>query len=134
MTQTGQHVLVWVAPQFLQSAGMLRILREAGLFSVPESNWDKLLDDTAEAGGFALGGLLVEAHHGAGIWIAPENTQGVQLMIPWQFVRSVVTAQEPEHTKAFGLLNRIAQASGGKSGAAEGTDVTQAPGSDAKRK
>jgi hypothetical protein len=55
-------------------------------------------------------------------------------MIPWQFVRSVVTAQEPEHTKAFGLLNRIAQASGGKSGAAEGTDVTQAPGSDAKRK
>jgi len=124
---------VWVAPQFLQSAGMLRILREAGLLSVPESDWDKFLDDTEEAGGFALGGLLVEAHHGAGIWIAPENTQGVQLMIPWQFVRSVVTAQEPEHTKAFGLLNRIAQASGVKSGSVEAAEAKELrPGNDVK--
>lgn len=125
--------MVWVAPQFLQSAGMLRILREAGLLSVPESDWDKFLDDTEEAGGFALGGLLVEAHHGAGIWIAPENTQGVQLMIPWQFVRSVVTAQEPEHTKAFGLLNRIAQASGVKSGSVEAAEAKELrPGNDVK--
>ena len=103
-----QHVLVWVAPQFLQSSGMLRILKEAEFFSIPEEAWDKFIQSAEEAGGFALGGRLVESNHGAGIWISPLNVHGLELMIPWPFVRSVVTAQDPQSPKMFGLMADLA--------------------------
>jgi hypothetical protein len=54
-------------------------------------------------GGFALGGTLVDVHHGAGIWIAPPGDAGLEIMIPWQFVRSVVTAHEQQSARMFGL-------------------------------
>jgi hypothetical protein len=30
-------------------------------------------------------------------------------MIPWQFVKSVVTAESPQSSKAFGLMSNFAQ-------------------------
>ena len=110
---------MWVAPQFLQSTGMLRILKEAGFFSLPEAEWEKFISAAQEAGGFALGGRLVESNHGAGVWISPLNEHGLELMIPWPFVRSVVTAQDPQSPKMFGLMAELAhepvQASGAPS-------------------
>jgi len=117
-----QHVLVWVAPQFLQSTGMLRILREAEFFSIPEEAWGKFVQEAEEAGGFALGGTLVESNHGAGIWIAPPNVHGLQLMIPWPFVRSVVTAQDPHSPKIFGLMAELAHEPVSSNGATHGPE------------
>jgi hypothetical protein len=54
------------------------------------------------AGGFALGGTLVESNHGAGIWISPPNTPGLEIMIPGHFVRSVVTASEHLRARCLG--------------------------------
>jgi len=108
LTEPRQHVLVWVAPQFLQSAGMLRILKEAEFFSLPEDEWDNFVQAAEEAGGFALGGRLVESNHGAGIWITPLNGPGLELMIPWPYVRSVVTAQDPQSPRVFGLMSELA--------------------------
>jgi len=104
LTELRQHVLVWVAPQFLQSTGMLRILKEAEFLSLPEEDWGKFIQAAEEAGGFALGGMLVESNHGAGIWISPQQGRGLELMIPWPFVRSVITAQDPQSPKMFGLM------------------------------
>jgi hypothetical protein len=49
-----------------------------------------------------------------GIWISPENLAGLELMIPWQFVKSVVTAESPQSSKAFGLMSDFAKLSGKK--------------------
>jgi hypothetical protein len=108
MTQERQHVLVWVAPQFLESGGISRLLREAEFFSLSDEEWEEFVEAAGKAGGFALSGRLVESNHGAGIWISPLNIQGLELMIPWGFVRSVVTAQDAASPKMFGLMNELA--------------------------
>jgi hypothetical protein len=104
MTNDRRHVLVWVAPEFLESAGMLRILEETGLIEpgVPEA----VVAVSAEAaGGCAITGLLVDSHHGAGVWVVPENSPGLELMIPWAFVRGIVTAESPK--KILGLASTL---------------------------
>jgi hypothetical protein len=98
-----REVLVWVAPEFLQSPGIVRILHEAELLPVPENKWDNFVRSAVESGGFALTGRLAEASHGAGIWISPESAPGLEVMIPWMFVRSVATAPELEARRIFGL-------------------------------
>jgi len=98
-----RHILVWVTAEYIQSEGMLHILQEAQAIPGYEDDWEKILDAAENTGGFALGGTLVEMHHGAGIWISPHADEALEIMIPWQFVRSVVTAQEPLSTKMFGL-------------------------------
>ena len=106
MTSDRKHVLVWVSQEFLHSGGMLRILEETGLMEsgVPEA----LLAESAEAaGGCAITGLLVESQHGAGIWIAPEKSPGLELMIPWSFVRALVTAESPKTKQILGLATRV---------------------------
>jgi hypothetical protein len=83
---------------------MLHILQEATEIPGSEGDWEKILESAENSGGFALGGTLVEMHHSAGIWIAPLNDSGLEIMIPWGFVRSVITAQEPlPGSKIFGL-------------------------------
>ena len=106
MTSDRKHVLVWVAQEFLESGGMLRILEETGLLEtgVPEG----VVAVSAEAaGGCAITGLLVESHHGAGVWIAPAKSPGLELMIPWAFVRGIVTAESPK--KILGLTTQVTQ-------------------------
>lgn len=98
-----RHVLVWVAAEFLESEGMLHILHESGAIPYPDQTWEKIVEAAENSGGFALSGRLVESNHGAGIWIAPASGTGIEIMIPWHFVRSVVTASEHLHTKIFGL-------------------------------
>jgi len=100
---TRRQVLVWIAAEFLQSPGMIRILHEAELLPVPEEKWHIFLRSAQESGGFALGGHLAEVNHGAGIWISPESSEGLEVMIPWPFIRSVVTAPAPDARKVFGL-------------------------------
>lgn len=90
-------------PEFLQSPGILRILHEAELLPVAENKWEEFIRSATETGGFALEGRLAEINHGAGIWISPESAQGLELMIPWAFVRSVATAPELEARRFFGL-------------------------------
>ena len=106
MTEQRKHVLVWVSLEFLQSAGMLRILEETGLIEpgVPEA----VVAVSAEAaGGCAITGLLVESHNGAGVWVAPEKSPGLELMIPWGFVRGIVTAESPKSQKILGLASLV---------------------------
>jgi|SRR3954470_6027464 len=98
-----RHVLVWVAAEFLESEGMLHILQETGAIPGSSLSWEKLVEAAENSGGFALGGTLVEMHHGAGIWISPPGEPGIEIMIPWQVVRSVVTAQEQQAARMFGL-------------------------------
>lgn len=98
-----RHILVWVTAEYIQSEGMLHILQEAQALPGHEDDWEKILEASENTGGFALGGMLVEMHHGAGIWFSPHGDEGVEIMIPWQFVRTVVTAQEPLSVKLFGL-------------------------------
>lgn len=102
-TLPSRHVLVWVDAAFLESEGMLHILQESGAISGGEEDWEKLVAAAENSGGFALGGMLVESNHGAGIWISPSNSPGLEIMIPWHFVRSVVTASEHLQTRMFGL-------------------------------
>ena len=109
MTEARRHVLIWVAPEFLRCAGLVRLFIEAGIFSPPEDELDRYISAAEAAGGFALTGMLAEAGHGAGIWISPVDSPGLQLMVPWQFVRSVVTAESPHSSKVFGLMSDIAQ-------------------------
>ena len=106
-----RHVLVWVDAEFLESEGMLHILRECGAISGGEEDWEKLVAAAEDSGGFALGGMLVESNHGAGIWISPPNMAGLEIMIPWRFVRSVVTASEHLQSKIFGLARAGAKLS-----------------------
>lgn len=103
-----RQVLVWIAPEFLQSPGILRILHEAELLAVPENKWTEFIRSAVEAGGFALEGRLAEINHGAGIWISPEGGQDLELMVPWAYVRSVATAPEREARKVFGLARNRA--------------------------
>jgi hypothetical protein len=109
MDEVQRHVLIWVAPEFLNSSGMIRLFTEAGIFSPPEDDLDEYLRAAQAAGGFAMTGKLAEVTHGAGIWISPVNVPGLELMIPWQFVKSVVTAESPQSSKAFGLMSNVAQ-------------------------
>ena len=102
-TLPSRHVLVWVDAEFLESEGMLHILRESGVITGGEQDWEKLVAAAENSGGFAVGGMLVESNHGAGIWISPLEMPGLEIMIPWHFVRSVVTASEHLQGKMFGL-------------------------------
>jgi len=98
-----RHVLVWVAAEFLESEGMLHILHESGAIPGQEQDWEKIVAAAEDSGGFAIGGILVDSNHGAGIWISPSSGPGLEIMIPWHFVRSVVTASEHLQDKIFGL-------------------------------
>ena len=106
-----RHVLVWVDAEFLESEGMLHILQESGAIAGGEQDWEKLVAAAEDSGGFALGGILVESNHGAGIWISPLDMPGLEIMIPWHFVRSVVTASEQLQSRMFGLARASAKPS-----------------------
>lgn len=106
-----RHVLVWVDAEFLESEGMLHVLQESGTITGGEQDWEKLVAAAEDSGGFALGGILVESNHGAGIWISPPDMPGLEIMIPWHFVRSVVTASEQLQNKMFGLARAGAKLS-----------------------
>jgi len=112
MTETRQYVLLWITPEFLRSSGMIRLFIEAGIFVPPEDNMDEYVRSAEAAGGFAMTGKLAEAHHGAGIWISPADIPGLELMVPWSFVKSVVTAESPESSPAFGLMRDLVQSNG----------------------
>ena len=112
MSEPQRHVLIWVAPEFLKSSGMIRLFTEAGIFSPPENDLDGYIRSAEASGGFAMTGKLAEANHGAGVWISPVNVPGLELMIPWQFVKSVVTAESPQSSKAFGLMDKLTQPNG----------------------
>lgn len=109
MSEPRRHVLIWVAPEFLKSSGMIQLFTEASIFVPPQDDLDEYIRSAEAAGGFALTGRLAEANHGAGIWISPVTVPGLELMIPWQLVRSVVTAESMESSKAFGLMSDLAQ-------------------------
>lgn len=112
MSETRRHVLVWVAPEFLKSSGMIQLFTEAGIFFPSNDELEQYIQAAVIAGGFAVSGMLGEANHGAGIWISPVSIPGIEVMIPWQFVRSVVTAESPQPPKAFGLMRDLAEANG----------------------
>ena len=107
-------MLVWVAAEFLESEGMLHILQESGAIPGQEQDWEKLVEAAENSGGFALGGQLVDPYHGAGIWISPLKDTGLEIMIPWHFVRSVVTAEEQHQIKRFGLARESSKQKPGK--------------------
>jgi hypothetical protein len=113
MSEARRYVLIWVAPEFLKSPGMVQLFTEAGIFLPPEEELEEYFRSAEAAGGFAMTGTLAEAGHGAGIWISPVNVPGLELMIPWQFVKSVVTAESPQASKVFGLMSDAAQPKGG---------------------
>ena len=108
MSEPRRHVLIWVAPEFLKSSGMIQLFTEASIFLPPEDDLDAYILSAEEAGGFAMTGRLAEANHGAGIWISPTNVPGLELMVPWQLVKSVVTAESSQSSKAFGLMSDMA--------------------------
>ena len=113
MSEERRHVLIWVAPEFLKSSGMIQLFTEAAIFVPPEGDLAEYIGAAEAAGGFAMTGKLAEANHGAGIWISPANIPGLELMVPWHFVRTVVTAESPQSSKAFGLMSNLAQPNGG---------------------
>ncbi len=104
MSEARRHVLIWAAPEFLKSPGMIQIFKEAGIFLPPVDELEAYFHSAEDAGGFALTGKLVEANHGVGIWICPVDVPGLELMIPWQFVKSVVTAADPPSSKIVAVL------------------------------
>lgn len=105
MTTDRKHVLVWVSEEFLHP-GMLRILQETGLIN-PEISEARMAQSMEAVGGCALTGLLVESQTGAGVWIAPEDTPGLEVMVPWGYVRGLVTAESPKTKQILGLANMI---------------------------
>lgn len=113
MSEERRHVLIWVVPEFLKSPGMVQLFTEADIFVPPEGDLDEYIRAAETAGGFAMTGTLAEEHHGAGIWISPVHTPGLELMVPWQFVKTVVTAESPQTSKAFGLMSDLARTNGG---------------------
>jgi hypothetical protein len=128
MSEMRRHVLLWLAPEFLRSPGMLRLFTEAGIFLPPEDDMDEYMRSAEAAGGFAMTGKLAEANHGAGIWISPEDIPGLELMVPWQFVRSVVTAESPQSSPAFGLMRDLVQSNGaGKKAQKESQELKERP-------
>jgi hypothetical protein len=88
---------------------MIQVFIEAGIVLPPVDQLDEYFHAAEDAGGFALTGRLVEANHGAGIWICPVNVPGLESMVPWQFVKSVVTAGDPPSSKIFGLVTDLAK-------------------------
>ncbi len=106
-TESRRHVLVWVTKEFLESEGMLHILQESGAVPGQEKDWEKIVEACENSGGFALAGKLVDVNHGAGIWISPPGDAGLEIMIPWHSVRSVVTAEEQHEIKIFGLVKEL---------------------------
>src|SRR5580658_8700092 len=108
MSETRRHVLIWVVPEFLKSSGLVQLFTEAGIFLPPAEGLEEYFRSAEAAGGFAMTGLLAELGHGAGIWISPVNVPGLELMVPWQFVKSVVTAESPQASKVFGLMTDAA--------------------------
>lgn len=121
MSEMRRHVLLWIAPEFLKSPGLVRLFTEAGIFLPPEDEMDEYMRSAEAAGGFAMTGKLAEANHGAGIWISPADIPGLELMVPWQFVRSVVTAESPQSSRAFGLMQDLVQSNGAGKKAQERT-------------
>jgi hypothetical protein len=115
MTGSQKHVLLWVAPEFLQSKGMLRILEEVGAIGLKTGQADEITEAAVRAGGFAISGALIDANHGAGIWISPGESENLQLMIPWGFVRCSVMAETPKSAKIFGLAADLAVPTSGSS-------------------
>jgi hypothetical protein len=113
MSEPRRYVLIWVAPEFLKSSGMIQLFTEASIFLPPEDDLEEYIRSAEEAGGFAMTGQLAEANHGAGIWISPANVPGLELMVPWQLVKSVVTAESTQSSKAFGLMSALAQPGAG---------------------
>jgi hypothetical protein len=111
-TESRRHVLVWVTKEFLESEGMLHILQESGAVPGQEKDWEKIVEACENSGGFALAGKLVDVNHGAGIWISPPGDAGLEIMIPWHSVRSVVTAEEQHQIKIFGLVKELAKQPG----------------------
>jgi len=109
MSEGRRHVLIWVSPEFLKSPGMIQIFIEAGIVLPPVDKLEEYFHAAEDAGGFALTGRLVDANHGAGIWICPVNVPGLELMVPWQFVKSIVTAGDPPSSKIFGLVTDLAK-------------------------
>lgn len=112
MSGERRHVLIWVSPEFLKSSGMIQLFTEAAIFVPPAGDLDEYIRAAEAAGGFAMTGKLAEANHGAGIWISPVNVPGLELMVPWQFVKTVVTAESPQSSKAFGLMSDLARGNG----------------------
>jgi hypothetical protein len=88
---------------------MIQLFTEASIFLPPQDDLDEYIRLAEAAGGFAMTGRLAEANHGAGIWIAPINVPGLELMIPWNLVKSVITAESSQSSKAFGLMSDLAQ-------------------------
>lgn len=88
---------------------MLHILQESGAVPGQEKDWEKIVEACENSGGFALAGKLVDVNHGAGIWISPPGDAGLEIMIPWHSVRSVVTAEEQHQIKIFGLVRELAK-------------------------
>jgi len=78
MSEGRRHVLIWVSPEFLKSPGMIQIFIEAGIVLPPVDKLEEYFHAAEDAGGFALTGRLVEANHGAGIWICPVNVPGLK--------------------------------------------------------
>lgn len=113
MSDERRHVLIWVAPEFLKSPGMIQLFTEAGVFFPRGNQLDEYIQAATTAGGFAITGTLADAGHGAGIWISPVSISGLELMIPWQFVKSVVTAESPHPPKEFGLMRDLVEGNGG---------------------
>ncbi len=109
MNEPRRHVLIWVAPEFLKSSGMIQLFTEASIFVPPQDDLEEYIRSAEAAGGFALTGRLAEANHGAGIWISPVNVPGLELMVPWHLVKSVITAESTQSSKAFGLMSDLAQ-------------------------
>jgi hypothetical protein len=91
---------------------MIRLFTEAGIFVPPEDDMDEYMRSAEAAGGFAMTGKLAEANHGVGIWISPADLPGLELMVPWQFVRSLATAESPQSSRAFGLMQDLVQSNG----------------------
>jgi hypothetical protein len=59
-------------------------------------------------------GRLVESGHGAGIWISPVNVPGLELMVPWYYIKSVVTAEGQPSARIFGLVTDLAEPNSAK--------------------
>jgi hypothetical protein len=111
MSEARRHVLLWVAPDFLRSSGLVRIFIEAGIFQTPTEELDEYIRSAEAAGGFAMTGSLAESSHGVGIWISPTDVPELELMVPWQFIKSVITAS-PQASKVFGLVRDSLRSNG----------------------
>ena len=105
VTETRKHVLIWVKQEFLQSPGMLQLLKETGIFSHPRRNGansreaaevNRRLRAQRKAGGLAIIRPACGFLHPV--------ASGLEVLVPWHFVISLVTAEEPQSSKAFGLI------------------------------